>query len=240
MGEMIIQIVDIFVQAIAIIASGGISIFITNKQIKNQNKETYRPRLKLKTICNRHHTSNRPEYMAFSYKYSERKEKFNSYILICLENIGNGLANDITFYDLIHGERCAACQTLDLDYNQRIYSTEEVPKGKTIAFPFWITLNSEYILNENNSRSESDFTLLICNYKDLNNNNYKILIYYSPKKLDDTLEDEAGEIIENACKIDYYYYQEGTYHFKKMVDRYNDNYKKIETIIKKEDKYLRK
>lgn len=240
MCEIIIQIIGIIVQAIAIITSAGISIFITNKQIKNQNKETYRPRLKVKSIINRQHTSDRSEYMVSSYYYEVNKEYFNSYISIELENIGNGLANDITFYDLIHGKRCASCQTLDLDYNQRIYSTEEVPKDKATAFPFWITLNSENIINENNSRSESDFTLLVCNYKDLNNNNYKILIYYSAKKLDDNFENEYEEIMENTYKIDFYYYQEGTYHFKRMIDRYNDNYKKIETMIKKEDKYLRK
>ncbi len=236
--EIVIQIIDIVVQALAILVSAGISILITNKQIKNQNKETYRPRLKVKSIINRHHNSDRSEYMIFSYYYKETKETFNSYISIELENIGNGLANDITFYDLIHGERCAACQSLDSESNQQIHSTEEVPKNTSISLPFLVTLNRENILNDDNI--DNDFALLICNYKDLNNNNYKLLIYYSAKKMDKNVKDSNGKIIENACKIDFYYHQEGTYHFKAMAEKYKKGYKKIEEMINEKDKCLRK
>ena len=238
MCEMIIQIIDIIVQAFAIIVSASISIIITNKQIRNQNKETYRPRLKVNSITNRRHSSKRSEYMVFSYYYKSNKEDFNSYISIELENIGNGLANDITFYDLIHAERCAACQSLNSESNQQIHSTEEVPKDASISLPFWVTLNRENILNVYNTNN--DFALLICNYKDLNNNNYKLLIYYSAKKIDKDIKDSNGKMIKNACKIDFYYHQEETYHFKAMMEKYKENYEKIEKMIKSEDKILRK
>lgn len=237
-SQIVVQIIDIVVQALAIISSAAISIYITNKQIRNQNKETYRPRLKVKSIINRQHDSTRSEYMSFSYYYKKTNKNFNSYITIILENIGNGLANDITFYDLIHGERCAACQSINNEYNQQIFSTEEVPKDKTLNIPFWITLDYNTLLKEDNEHN--DFTLLICNYKDLNCNNYKLLIYYSAKDLDKNAEDEHGEIIENACKIHFYYYQEGTNHFKRMIEKYKSNYEKILTMIEKEDKYLKR
>lgn len=61
----------------------------TNKQIKNQNKETYRPRLKLKNIKVVEYNINDIYLYAHSVGFKEKKEGISLYVDITLENIGN-------------------------------------------------------------------------------------------------------------------------------------------------------
>jgi hypothetical protein len=62
----------------------------TNKQIKNQNKETYRPRLKLNNIEVVEHDLDKYYLYAYSKHYNEESDSITLYVDIILENIGNG------------------------------------------------------------------------------------------------------------------------------------------------------
>lgn len=135
-SQIVVQIIDIVVQALAIISSAAISIYITNKQIRNQNKETYRPRLKVKSIINRQHDSTRSEYMSFSYYYKKTNKNFNSYITIILENIGNGLANDITFYDLIMENDVQLAKVLIMNIINRFSLQKKFLRIRHLIFHF--------------------------------------------------------------------------------------------------------
>ena len=82
----------------------------TNKQIENQNKETYRPRLSLKSIRSVPNDDYERHLYAHSVNFDENKEKAVLYVDVVLENIGNGIANDISFYTLNSGEKCLGIQ----------------------------------------------------------------------------------------------------------------------------------
>lgn len=233
-GE-VIQLVGVIVTGAGIIASIIVTNKNTNKQIENQNKETYKPRLKLKGFINQNRNNDQPEYLANSYFYNKDEFSYNIYTKMILENIGNGIAHDISFYTLNNGESCMAVQSIESDEDQEGFSTKEIPKNKEYEFPFSIYFNEK---NVNARRhSEKDFCLIICNYKDLNLNNYKILICYSIKGKNHEEKDGNGNEIENGCFKGSYYYQEETLNYKVMINTYKEQYKKILKLIDKENNW---
>lgn len=203
----------------------------TNKQIKNQNKETYRPRLKLKNIERAQNVDYIHSYYAHSKHFQEEQNKGNIKFKIQLENIGTGLANDIQFYILNSGERCFGYQIGNSYQNQILDSTEELPVNQTLDVYFNIYFNREIIKDKENFLG--DYVLLICNYQDLNKNNYKILIEIKVKELEWNSEYDGENELEKVI-FDYRYYQENTNRFNKAIGkkRYFNNYKKILKQIK--------
>ena len=154
-----------------------------------------------------------------------------------LENIGNGLANDISFYMLNSGKKCLGMQVENQDTNQSVGSTLEMPKDKKETFKFLFKFDRKSFEKEPSDLDRGDFLLLICNYKDLNNNNYKILIGYDMKKYEPykfELNDKGdiGKFFTDG-KFNMYYYQQETRQYKGMIEKNVDNYKKIIKDIKK-------
>ena len=205
----------------------------TNKQIKNQNKETYRPRLKVSNIERISSKEYVHSYYAHSKYFEEGSNKGNVKFKIQLENIGTGLANDIQFYMLNSGEKCLGYQVDNVLENQILDSTEEVPVGKSLDVYFNINFNRKKI-KEYEKQLEGDFVILICNYQDLNQNNYNILIGISVKYMDWNSEFDGENELEKVM-FDYYYYQEDTKNYIGMINKksYSDNYKEILKKIKK-------
>lgn len=214
----------------------------TNKQIENQNKETYRPRLRIKSIEESFDMNNHTIY-AYSNFYDESKYDkdicvYNDYIhkkfFITFENIGNGMANELEFYMLNHGEKCSGYQSLDDSLNQVLNSTIEIPKGSADKVCLDICFDKNRYKIEDFINEKEDFIIIICNYKDLNNNNYNILFGIILKKvLDDNFYENYG-FSKDSIIFDYYYYQEKTKDYNNMVSRkmYKDNYDKIVKMIK--------
>lgn len=231
-SEMI-QLAGVIITGTGIVASIIVTNKNTNKQIENQNRETYKPRLKLLSFKNRNRNNDKPEYMASSYYYDKDKNSYNVYTNLILENIGNGIAHDITFYTLNDGEPCVAAQSIENNKNQESFSTKEIPKDGQLEFPFFISFNEEKV--EIDKYSETDFCLIICNYKDLNQNNYKLLICYAVKGKDYEEKDEEGNEIENGCFKSFYYYQEGTKNYKAMIEKNQNSYNEILNLIDKEN-----
>lgn len=204
----------------------------TNKQIENQNRETYRPRLRLKDINVVKNNLDKRHLYAHSLRFKEMNNGISLYIEVILENIGNGIANDLTFYMLKNGNKCIGMQVESKEKNQILNSTLEIPKDKNETINFLFEFNSEQ-LNGNNNSLGDDVILLICNYKDLNNNNYKILIgcilkKYEPFNVKIT-EDEEISNVSNDGKFSMYYYQEGTVSYNAVINKklYKESYKKI-------------
>lgn len=209
----------------------------TNKQIENQNKETYRPRLRLKDIKVAEHNINERYLYAHSLGFKEDKEGVSLYVDITLENIGNGIANDLSFYMLNNGNKCLGIQVENKNRNQVLNSTLEISKDNSETIKFLFNFNKEQLYGDNNS-FDDDAILLICNYKDLNNNNYKILIGYILKKYE-PFKMKMGKCdkiytVHNDGKYNMYYYQEGTVSYNGMVEKklYKENYKNILKDIK--------
>ena len=230
------------VPVIVTIATTLINVWLvnknTNKQIENQNRETYRPRLRLKNIKVVEHNINDRYLYAHSLGFKEKKEGISLYVDITLENIGNGIANDLSFYMLNSGNKCLGIQVENKDENQVLNSTLEIPKDKSETIKFLFNFNREQLNGDNNSLDDDDAILLVCNYKDLNNNNYKILIgyilkKYEPFKMEMAEYDEIYKIY-NDGKYNMYYYQEDTDSYKGMVEKelYKENYKNILKDIK--------
>lgn len=203
----------------------------TNKQIRNQNKETYRPRLKLLSVnrlpCG---YSNHHKYYAHSLYYTDNDSKASMTLKIELENIGNGLANDLQFYMLNSGEKCIGYQWNESNKNQVLDSTEEIPKDNKKEIIFDFNFNRNKLKKQADGFEGDDCVLLICNYRDLNKNNYKILIGIILKKVDwnENYDIDGKEHVEKMI-FDYYYYQEDTKQFKGMINKklYKKNYKRI-------------
>ena len=206
----------------------------TNKQIANQNKETYRPRLRLKNVQSTYNRDMEQILYAHSKNYSEEEHEISQYFEINLENIGNGLANDISFYMLNSGEKCYGYQNKDHNNNQVLDSTIEIPMNESGKIVFSMNFNKQFINPEKEYPNNEDFVLLICNYKDLNNNNYQILIGIIIKQYNENDNYEEMHINQYSLTYDYYYYQENTDKFNGMIkkDIYKDNYKKIQSQIK--------
>lgn len=207
----------------------------TNRQIENQNKETYRPRLSLKNVKSICHDVYERHLYAYSAGFDESKEKAVLYVDVVLENVGNGLANDITFYMLNSGKKCLGIQVEDNDVNQELNSTLEIPKDSSYPVKFLFNFNRKL----QDEELDADGTiLLVCNYKDLNNNNFKILIGCILKKYEafELETNEYGEILYNKGVFSIYYYQEGTKAYNSMVsmDCYKNNYELILKNISEE------
>lgn len=206
----------------------------TNKQIANQNKETYRPRLKLKNVQITQCNDKEHILYAHSKNYKEENEEISQYFEIKLENIGNGLANDISFYMLNSGEKCYGYQFNNDNDNQILDSTIEIPVNKEGKVLFNIDFDKNSINPEKEPPNNNDLVLLVCNYKDLNNNSYQILIGIIIKKYTVNEEYEKHHFDEYSIVFDYYYYQENTNEFNNMVkkDIYKDNYSIINEQVK--------
>lgn len=234
--DWMILITAIFVPILTALINVYIVNRNTNKQIANQNKETYRPRLKLKNIRRTYRHDAEHILYAHSKNYIDQKQEISQSFEITLENIGYGLANDISFYMLNSGKKCYGYQYGDFNKNQVLDSTIELPANESKKILFSMNFNKDFINPENEPPNHEDFVLLICNYKDLNNNNYQILIGIILKKY--TLNDNYSEMYDDSSKyniiFDYYYYQENTNKFNGMIKKntYNSNYKKILSQIK--------
>lgn len=208
-----------------------IVVWNTNKQIDNQNRETYKPRLKLKALGAVKKETGKRYLYACSNNYDNNKENVSLYVDIELENIGNGIANDLSFYMLANGKKCLGLQVEDNNMNQELNSTIEIPKGNSQKVKFLFNINIDKI-------NEKETVLLICNYKDLNNNNYKMLIgvilnKYEPFTIEYSKKRNLEEVY-NAAKFSIYYYQEETEAYKAMVENemYKNYYKEILKAIK--------
>lgn len=236
----IIQLAMVIITGIGIIASTFITNKNTNKQIQNQNKETYRPRLKLLKFENKNKDSSIPDYIAFSSQYNLNKDSKSFYTDMILKNIGYGLANDITFYNLCTSEEITMGLTGEKEINQKMFSTEEIEKSGKQKFSFCISVDSKSVLSR--EIEDQDYILIICNYKDLNNNNYKILIGYLIKQFDINMEeaDEGKNCVRNNPTFDCYYYQENTNKYNIMIKKYWNNYNKIVKKIIEKDRLLKK
>lgn len=232
-ATIIISIISIVISIVATIINIWLVNKNTNRQIENQNKETYRPRLKLKSISIKKSVGSERYLYINSKNFEEKKNKLSIYLNVCLENVGYGIANDITFYSLTGGYKCLGIQSEYKNITQELNSTLEIPKDKFQNINFKVEFNRDMYNEETNIFGEEDFILLICNYKDLNNNNYKLLIgcilkKYNPYELE---LDEKSDLksVYTSGEISYYYYQEETESYKGMVskDIYADNYRKI-------------
>lgn len=235
--DLVIPIVGFIVTIVATI----LTIIFVNKntkdQIENQNRQTYKPRLKLLNIqkLSSYDFNGDYELMSVSKKAnlicndSELSEtekiqktcifKFNIY----LKNIGYGLANDIKLYSLIDGHQVYGAQSIMNDLDQEMKSTEEIEINEESKFKISMLISKELITGDN----DDDFILYLCNYKDLNNNNYQVLIGIIIKQI--AINDDLNIKINTS----HYYYQEGTREYNDMIEKHKDNYK---TIMKKINK----
>ncbi|NMC55788.1 MAG: hypothetical protein GYA50_01020 [Eubacteriaceae bacterium] len=197
----------------------------TNKQIANQNKETYRPRLKFIDFKSKKYDERLYNFVCISSKFDYNKcsilpEKNIHKVFgdIILKNIGNGLAHDITFYTLHNSKKCERSMSIDKNYSQFSFSTEEIEKDGVCKFNFVIIYNNQEV-----NMFKEDICFLLCNYKDLNNNNYKLIIGIVLKNMIPIMEDEI--IIDYTPIYNTFYYQESTYEFNYMI---GENKKKMQ------------
>jgi len=240
-ATIMVSIISIIISIVATIINIWLVNENTNRQIENQNKETYRPRLRLKRISIKKNVGSEQYLYINSKNFDIDKNKSSIYINVCLENVGYGIANDITFYSLTGGYKCLGIQSEYKNTTQELNSTLEIPKDKEQNINFKVEFNRDMYSEGTNILGEEDFILLICNYKDLNNNNYKLLLgcilkKYNPYELELDEKKDLKSVYTSGA-ISYYYYQEETESYKGMIskDIYIDNYEKILKDIKNKE-----
>lgn len=216
---------NLIISVIAILISIGATIINvwlvnknTNKQIENQNKNTYMPRLRLINLKRADLDSEKAHYWL---NFNNVDVNSSLYVVLDmeLENIGYGIANDISFYDLKDGIRIYITQSENPEISQLTASTTEITQSSKATFRFICWLETE------NELLKYDELLLICKYEDLNKNEYKLLIGCKPKMIINNLKTTGSSDVT----VDFYYYQEDTKEFNKIVNnkKYVDKYKRI-------------
>lgn len=208
-------------------------IHSNNKQIKNQNKQTYKPRLRLSKIYQEKVENCHDNYQYFAVSKFANKEKDDKLkttikLSIDLSNIGNGIAHGIKFYNLVDGSKCTRAQSISDDKNQKMASTEEIGNKEDFKFYFSVTILNK-IKDDYDVDEKHDFLLLLCDYRDFNNNHYKMFIGIIIKKI---FYDDEGYISAN---YDHYYYHENTYEYNTMVKKHLNKYENILKKIKKDN-----
>ena len=227
--ENVVSWFDWLSQIIVPIAVAGITTYVnikyvnenTNKQILNQNIQSTRPRLKLEEVIksNPKEINKKGTYEVVSKNANRTQDDILLFYKIILKNIGYGIANDIKFYNLHNGNICLQRIFMNFNENQTVFQTEEIANGDECDFNFRIIFNQQ---QKNVVEIENDAVLLLCNYKDLYNTNYKLIIGIRYK----------GKNNKDTELVDYFYYQEGTYFYEKIINKYRDNYEKILTVLK--------
>ena len=223
----------LIISVIVPVSTALINVYIvnrnTNKQIANQNKETYRPRLRLKKVQRVSGYIRDSILYAYSERLTSEETRISLYFNVILENIGNGLANDINFYMLNNGEQCCGFQVGDYNESQFLDSTLEIAIHESDKVLFCINFNRNLIKPRCNFPNNKDSILLICSYKDLNNNNYKILIGIELKNILNSNQYNKIYDDQDFIKYNYYYHQEGTDKFNRIIGKsiYEDSYKRI-------------
>lgn len=201
----------------------------TNKQIKNQNVQTYKPRLRLSGVEYKDAEDCHDKYLYFGVskfaKTKNEKSIKNIKILYDISNIGYGIAHRIKFYSLIEGEKCFRAQSITDNRNQKMASTDEIAKDEKIGFYFSIAISDDF----NSENDENDFFIMICDYEDLNQNHYKLMIGLIVKKV---YYDDMGNLRVN---FGYYYYHEGTNEYNRMIKKHKKKYEFLQANIQKKD-----
>ncbi|MBQ6860608.1 MAG: hypothetical protein IJO08_03070 [Clostridia bacterium] len=208
-----------FASVTTVFFSVYISIYMTNKQIRINSKESYRPRLRLKNLQRIEKNNDIYQYFVDAQNI---KKKITGDEYVCvkinLENIGNGLAQNIRFYSLHNAEECIRVQSVNTKKEQKNFSTEEIVNGGSEEFVFDIHYK---IKKDKKAFERADYALILCEYTDINENPYEMLMGIIIKN---QIENEEGEKIPI---IDYYYYQGGTESFERMIEKNKEQYKKI-------------
>jgi hypothetical protein len=204
----------------------------TTKQIDNQNKQTYQPHLKkgdskfvsVKSIENSIHY-----FVKSKYCPKTKKDLGKACLEIELCNHGYGIATNINFYNLLTGELISTVEDINVNRDDR--ESVEILKDEIGKFDFIIDFNKSKC---NPSKiQDNDYLFILCDYQDLNQNHYKLII---KSQFVEAIIDNFSKYDELACTTNDDYYQEGTYIYRKTIENYKDKYSKIEEIIKELDK----
>lgn len=179
-----------------------INIYYINKstanQIRNQNQNTFRPRLRLAVVETiqdiRKHDADQ-KYLLDGMKilkcdkgiidFTEfdkairvvSKTRESALLKISIKNIGIGVAKNISFLNAINDTRIVSILSLEENCDQVSFSSQELDRGECGDYLFessFLVELSDFIWIENYK--------LICKYQDLFNNNYEFIIMIRLKK----------------------------------------------------------
>jgi len=224
------SIAFVILPIILMIINVWLVISSNNKQISNQNRMTYKPRLTLDpVICPKDFEPNIYEFSIDGKDavevFRNSKDEFVTGLSISsfkailpIANIGNGIATDITFYNFISGDHVYRSLSIQKEKGtQQSMSTIEIPINGKIGYQF----NLLYFDKEKEKALWTDFYSILCLYSDVNSNRYKMLISLRICKETDVTE----------RYINYSYYQEDSPEFK-VIRR--ENKKTMCRIIRQE------
>lgn len=205
-------------------------IWSTNRQIKNQNKESHRPYIAitgLPDITKQEDKLLRKEYCTCD-KITTDKVIKNSVLkttdgkrVLCISNIGYGVAHDVKIISL-YNNKDAHYKVFKLAIDDALRDTIDVPNGESVELLLDITYSVNKLkqvgkpkagkaayVYDYNSKDFCDFA--IC-YRGLNENMYCTIV---------------SIMIDYSGSFTYTYYSEKTVKFNKKLEEYNIKYDHI-------------
>lgn len=187
-------------------------------RIKNENKEKHKPYIILDSIKSltkldeyRYHLA------AVGRNYREKYPNYNINkidntdiidVEFVLKNIGYGVASNLRFFDLLTGEMIYGAQSSNKEGNQKLFTTLDVASSEEKKVQCKII---SYVENNKEIVTE-DHIRLLCVYKDLNDNQYDVIISINIK--------------ENGY-YDFFAYQPTSRTYNKWIKENKKAYKKI-------------
>ena len=187
-------------------------------RIKNESKEKHKPYIILDSIKSltkldeyRYHLA------AVGRNYREKYPNYNINkidntdiidVEFVLKNIGYGVASNLRFFDLLTGEMIYGAQSSNKEGNQKLFTTLDVASSEEKKVQCKII---SYVEN-NKVIVIDDHIRLLCIYKDLNDNQYDVIISINIK--------------ENGY-YDFFAYQPTSRTYNKWIKENKKAYKKI-------------
>lgn len=187
-------------------------------RIKNENKEKHKPYIILDSIKSLPKLDEYKYYLAcVGRNYKEKYPDYNINKItntdiidvdFVLKNIGYGVASNLRFFDLLTGDIVYGTQSSNKEGNQKLFTTLDMASGdeKKVQCRIisYVERNKEVFIE--------DHIRLLCVYKDLNDNQYDVIISINIK--------------ENGY-YDFFAYQPSSRTYNKWIKENKKSYNKI-------------
>ena len=212
------EIINFFLTIMSIIIPVFATIYTVNSRIKNENKENHKPYIILDKIATLNKLDNYKYHLApVGRNYRNKYPNYNIdkvdngdiiNVEFILKNIGYGVATNLRFYDLLTGEIVYGTQASNKEGNQKLFTTLDIASNEEKKVQSRIVSYVE----KNKEIVKEDHIRLLCVYKDLNENQYDVIISINIK--------------ENGF-YDFFAYQRSSRNYSRWIKENKKIYKKI-------------
>lgn len=216
-GEICINIV---LPVLAIIIPVFTTVYMVNRRVENENKETHRPYLVLHKITGVEYfniyayhltwfgQNFLKKYSGCTYEEMVKKEEPSLNVKLLFKNIGYGVATNIKFYDLLTAEEIYGTQMNNENQNQKLFTTFDIASSDEKDVQAKI-LNTSL---EDSDGVMGDYSRILCVYQDLNGHIYSFIFSIN---------------VKGQGHYDFFAYQPSSRSYKKWIRQNKRQYRSI-------------